>query len=268
MSKLKIFNLNKRQKIAISSLLLGLIFIGATLTSNILFRRLYLILIFGGFAYLLSLWSLKEGLNKTKLLVVLILPTIFCMGLAGFYFVLNPNYIRWATRIPFAIICSLVLYLMLLSLNIFNVASQRTIPLYRAASTASLLFTIVTAILVFSVIYTFRLNFYLNGLLIFLTSFILSLHVLWTVEMDKLTSQIIIYSLILGLLKGEVAIALSFWPIIPLLWSVFLALFLYILLGTVHQYLIERLTKRTVLEYFGMGALALVILISFTSWTG
>lgn len=267
--------LTKRQKIVSSSLILGVVFIFTTLSPHIFYKRYYLILVFGLLSYLLSFWSLWEGYtkqsfatNKTKILTLFTLPTFFCIGIASFYFVLNPDYIRWLTRLPVAGITSAFLYLILLSQNVFNVASQRTIPLYRAASTSSLLFTMLTAVLIFSVIYTLRLDFYLNALYILLVSFILSLCVLWSVEMDKLSIQIIIYSFIISILIGELAMSFSFWPITPLFWAISLATTLYILLGMIHHFLRDRLTQKLIGEYLWLGGIVLLVIITLTSWTG
>ncbi len=261
------FNLTKRHKIVAASIILGTAFIFTTISSNIFYKRYFVILIFGLLSYFLSLWALWEGISKTKLITVLTLPTLFCLGMASFYFVLNPDYIRWLTRIPAAILTSALLYLILLSQNVFNVASQRTIPLYRAASTSSLIFTMLTAILLFSVVYTFRLQFYLNGFLIFALSFVLSISILWNVEMEKIKSQIVVYSLAVSLLVGEFALALSFWPILPLLWSVSISIYLYCLLGLLHHFLKDRLTGRLIWEYGTIGFLVLFVLIALTSWT-
>lgn len=272
---LRNFTITKRNKIVVVSIILGIAFVFTTLSSNIFYKRYYLILIFGLLSYILSAWALWEGmnegkpssLNKTKLVTVLTLPTFFCVGIASFYFVLNPDYLRWLTRIPAAILTSLLLYLILLSQNVFSVASQRTIPLYRAASTASLIFTMLTAILLFSVVYTFRLTFYMNSVLVALMSFILSISILWNVEMETIKNQIIVYSFVISLLVGQLALALSFWPILPMLWSVSLSIYLYSLLGLLHHYLKDRLTGRLIFEYGTIGFLVLFVLIAVTSWT-
>ncbi len=125
-------NLNKRQKIVISSFLLTIgLFSTQLVDFNLRFRFL------GGLAilaYILSFWSLWEGLNITKAFMLLILPTFFTVAVASFYFLLP---VRWLTRLPVAAIFGLTFYLLLLAQNVFNVASPRTITLSTAASTAT-----------------------------------------------------------------------------------------------------------------------------------
>ena len=132
-------DISKRQKIVISSILIT---IGLLSTQLVNFNlRFHFIAGLGILAYVLSLWALWESLNLTKAIVLMILPTFFAVAVASFYFLLP---VRWLTRLPVALFFGLLFYLLLLSQNVFNVAAIRTIPLYRAASTAAFLFTLLS----------------------------------------------------------------------------------------------------------------------------
>src|SRR3972149_1448166 len=171
------FVLNKRQKIVISSVILTIGLLSTQLVDfNLRFRFLAGLAVL---SYALSLWSLWEGLNATKAFVLMILPTFFTVAVASFYFLLP---VRWLTRLPVALLFGLTFYLLLLAQNVFNVASLRTIPLYRAASTASFLFTLLAAFFIYHVIFAFNLLFFWNGLLVALISFLLILQVLWSIQ--------------------------------------------------------------------------------------
>ncbi|MBI3486359.1 hypothetical protein HY025_05485 [Candidatus Daviesbacteria bacterium] len=256
---------SKRQKIVIASIFItvGLLFF--TQLKPLLIAQYQYILGLSILAYLLSLWALWEGMSRLKAVVLLTLPTLFTLGLASFYFLLP---VRWLTRLPVAIIFGLSFYSLLLSQNVFNVASERTIPLYRAASTVAFLFTLITIFFLFNVVFALKLNFYLNGLLVFLISFPLILQTLWSIEMEQVTSQVLIFSFILSLVMGEFAIAFSFWPIIPTIWSLTLSTMFYCLLGLTTQFWKERLSLRLVLEYLGVGGGVLIFTILTTSWVG
>lgn len=256
--------LNKRQKIIITSILLTIGLLSTQLVDfNLRFR---FIAGLGIAAYILSLWALWEGINWTKAVILMILPTFYTLAVASFYFLLP---VRWLTRAPVAFIFGLSFYLLLLAQNVFNVASIRTIPLYRAASTASFLFTLLSAFFTYNVIYAFKLLFILNGLLVAVSSFLLTLQSLWSVEMrDRVPASIIIQSFILSLVLGELALSLSFWPISNVLWSLLLSSALYILLGLTMQVLRGRSTNRVVWEYIGIGAVVFLISFLATSWTG
>ena len=258
------FDLNKRQKIIVASVILTFGLLSTQLVDfNLRFRFLAGLTVL---AYLISLWALREGLNLLKAAVLLILPTLFVLGLASFYFLLP---VRWLTRLPIAFLFGLSFYSLLLSQNVFNVAAIRTIPLYRAASTVAFLFTLITAFFLFNVIHAFNLLFIWNGLLVFLVSCLLILQILWSVNMDEeLHPSVAAQSLLLSLGMGELALVFSFWPIVTTMWSITLASAMYVFVGLSTQFLRERLTKRVTLEYLTIGALVFMVAFLTTSWTG
>jgi hypothetical protein len=256
--------LNKRQKIIISSIILTIGLISTQLVNfDLRFKFL------GGLAvlaYLLSFWSLKEGLNITKAFVLLVLPTLFTVAVASFYFLLP---IRWLTRLPVAALFGLAFYLLLLAQNVFNVASLRTIPLYRAASTASVLFTLLSALFIYIVVFALNLLFIWNGVVVALISFPLILQVLWSIRMeDKVSTAVIVQSAVLGLIMGEVALSFSFWPMHPMIRSLSLSSVMYVLLGLTTGELKGRMNKRMLWEYIGIGMVVLLVSFFTTSWNG
>ena len=256
--------LTKRQKIIVASFLLT---IGLLSTQLVDFNlRFQFIAGLSVMAYLLSLWALWEGLNKTKAIILMILPTFFVLAVSTAYFLLP---VRWLTRLPVILTFGLTFYLLLLAQNVFNVASIRTIPLYRAASTASFLFTLLSAFFVYNVIYAFKLLFIWNGLSVTLVSFLLILQVLWSLDMeDRLSLSKVIQSAILSLILGEFALAFSFWPINNIIWSLSLSSAMYVLLGLTTQELRGKATSRVVWEYLIIGAVVFGVAFLTTSWTG
>lgn len=258
------FILTKRQKIVITAILLTVGLLSTQLVDfNLRFKFIAGLSIL---SLILSIWSLWEGLNKTKAIILIILPVFFTIAVSSFYFLLP---IRWLTRLPMALAFGLMFYLLLLAQNVFNVASIRTIPLYRAASTASFLFTLLSAFFIFNVIYAFNLLFIWNGLVVMLISFPLVLQSFWIISMeDKLSSSILIQSFILSFIMGEFALSFSFWPMPTTIWSLSLSSLMYVLLGLTTQTLRDRVSKRVVVEYIGIGAVVLIVSFLSTSWTG
>ncbi len=260
----KILHLNKRSKIVISSMLLT---IGLLSTQLVDFNLRFLFL--GGvalLAYILSLWSLWEGLNLTKAFVLLVLPAFYTVAVASFYFLLP---VRWLTRLPVATLFGLTFYLLLLAQNVYNVASLRTIPLYRAASTVSFLFTLLSAFFIYHVISAFNLLFLWNGAVVLAVSFPLVLQVIWSIKMeDKILVSDIVQSFIISLVLGELALALSFWPSSATIRSLALSSAMYVLLGLTTQILKGRMNKQVAWEYIGIGMLVLITSFLMTSWTG
>lgn len=256
-------NLTKREKIIITS---GILSLGLISTQLVPFYLTYRFI--GGLtvlAYFLSLWALWEGVDKLKAVVLMILPTLFTLAIASYYFLLP---VRWLTRLPVAIIFGLIFYTLLLSQNVFNVASIRTIPLYRVASTTIFVLTLVTAYLLFNVLFSFDLLFLWNGAAIFLLSFPLVLQVVWSIEMEGLSRSVWVYSVVIALVVGEVGLVLSFWPISNSLASLILATVLYITLGITTHSFRDRLSRGVVYEYLGWGVLIFLVALFTTSWRG
>lgn len=256
--------LHKRQKIVLSAIIIALGFILITQPVNVLFKRYYLVAVLGAMAYVLILISLWKGMTKTKAILLLILPIFYVMSFPAFYFLFK--YVRWLTRLPAALFFGLSLYWLILSQNILNVASDRAIPLYRAASTANFVYTIFSLILIVSIVFSLNLPFYWNGLIIAIVSFPLSLQSLWSIKMEKLDSQIIVYSFVISLILGESAMALSFWPQASLLTALYVNSIYYIFFGVLSEYLRDRLRKKVILEYSQIGAGLMLIIFFLTNF--
>lgn len=260
------FSLTKRQKIVVTSIILSIGFLLVTQSTNIFFRRHYLIFLLGIVSFIMSFWSLREGLTRTKAFILLILPTLFTISATAFYFSFRE--VRWLTRLPAAVLFGLLTYVILLAQNVFAVAAERTIPLYRAASTTSLIFTIFTALFSFSVVSTLQLSFYWNFLIVFGLCIPLVVQYLWSIEMEGIDRIIISFTFILSLITAEIAGVLSFWPLHPEIWSLLLFVSLYINLGITSEYFRHKLSTRSVLEYCLVGVLVLTISYFAAQWNG
>jgi len=257
-------NFNKRQRIIISTVVLTIGLLSTQLVDfNLRFKFIAGLSVLSG---ILFLWSLWEGLNFTKAVVLLILPVFFTAAVSSFYFLLP---VRWLTRLPVAFSFGLMFYLLLLAQNVFNVAAIRTIPLYRAASTAAFLFTLLSAFFIFNVIYAFNLLFLWNGVAILAVSFPLILQSIWTINMeDFVSAAVFIQSLVLSFILAQLALSFSFWPMPTTIWSLSLSSSMYVLLGLTTQFLRGQGNRRVVWEYLGIGAVVLVVSFLTTSWTG
>lgn len=255
--------LSKRQKIVLTSVIVALGFILITQPVNILFKRYYLVAILAFITYILTLISIWKGMTKTKAVLLLVLPVYYLVAFTGFYFLFK--YVRWLTRLPASVFFGISFYWLILSQNILNVASDRAIPLYRAASTANFVYTIFSFILIVSIVYSLSLPFYWNGLVVAVLSFPLSLQSLWSIKMENLDSRIVVYSFLISLVLGESAVALSFWPQSPLVNALLLNSINYIFLGILSEYLRDRLKKKVILEYaqIGGGIMTLIILLTY-----
>jgi len=258
----KMFRLTKRRKFILSSLLLtaGLSFIQFGHPAN---RYLAI----GGLCLatiLLVLWSLSEVLRGVIWLMSWILPLGLTAGIGLFYFLLPSSIF---TAIPVIVFYLLGLYALFLSENIFAVASIRTIQLFRSASAVSFLITLFASFLLYDTVFSFRLPFYLNFFYVFLISFLLFLHGIWTVALEeKMSDKVLLLTMFFSFLMAEMALALSFWPATIALTSLFLTSLIYVLSGLIQAYLSDRLFVKTVREYLLVGVIVFLVLLFYTHW--
>jgi len=257
-------SLNKRQKFILTALILatGLL---AIQVANIAWRYQAI----GALAvltYLLSAWSLKEGLTRIKWFTVLALPVLFTAGVGLFYFLLPA---RWLTRLPIALVYGLGIYVLLLTENIFSVAAIRTIQLLRAAYAVGFLLTLVTAFFLYDTILSFRLDSWFNFLLVGVASLPLLICGLWSVNLEeKISPKTLLYSFCLSLILAEMALAFSFWPVTVATGSLFLVTAMYIILGLSQLEFSQKLFRRSIYEYLGVGIVVLLIMLLTTHWGG
>ncbi len=249
--------MRKRQKFILTSVLSTVGVMAAQMAP--LEWRYLLILLLGGIAYLLSAWSLSEGLGGAEWLTVLLPQVLFTWG-TGWFFILLPGV--WWARVLIAVIFAIGQYALLLSGNIFSAAAIRTIALLRAAQTVGFVMTLFTGFLLLDTVVSFRFPFMGTAGLVFLVSSLLTLPSLWTVEVgEKLDPKIVLYALVIGLLMAILSVAISFWPLSIASASLFLTSMLYCFLGLSQHHFSQRLFSKTVWEYVVVGGVILVTVL-------
>jgi len=217
-------------------------------------------------AYFLSAWALSEGLNGIEWLTVLALPTLFTAGIGLFYFLMPSS---WLARVPVVLIYGLGFYGLLLTENIFSVAAIRTIQLLRSAQAVGFLLTLAASFFLYDTILAFRLDFWLNFLLIGVISFPLVLQALWYIRLeDQISRRLWFYSAAGALVLAQTVLAFSFWPVNVIIGSLALITVMYLLLGLFQHHLNERLFKKTIKEHLFTGAATLLIIFLTTRWGG
>lgn len=260
--KIRKIKISKRKQFvgAIFLLTIGLI---ATQLVQIEERSLMVIGL-GIASFILSLLVLREDLKGVEYLTLSILPTMFTVAVAFFYFLLP---VRWLTRLPTAFLYALGMYAILLTENIYNVAAERSIQLLRAAHSVGFVITLVTVFLLFETILSFHLSSYLNGLFILMVSLPVVLQSLWSMMLEpKLTAEIVLGSLVASLIVAQAAFILSFWPINTVIFALFLTTLFYSITGILQQRVVERLFPNTLREFLGVTAVTFILVILTTHW--
>lgn len=240
------FSLTKRQLFVLTTAVLTFILL---LTQIVPSDYRYAFVIFLSLCtYFFSAYCLREDLKGVEWATLLMLPTLYSAAVALFYFLLP---VRWLTRIPVALLYALGLYALLLTENIFNVAANRTIALLRAAHSVGFLMTFATFFLLVQITLAFRFGPVVNALVTSVISFLCILQALWVMELEPTISRRVwVLSSALTLIMAEVSWVLSFWPSQPMMTALFTASILYSLVGIAQQYVIDKMYKKTVIEFF------------------
>lgn len=256
--------LSKRSKfVALCGVLSLGLFIAFNLSPE---PRLILILALSFLSSLGLFFSLYQDIKGTFFLPLLVLPFLFTMAF-GVFFDLLPA--RFLTRIILTIFFGVGTYAMYLVHNIYAVASSRTIKLLRAAHSTGLLLTFATYLFLANSIFSLHLFLPYNVLLTFLLSIFLILPTIWSVNLEiALTRMTIIFTILLGLVLAELALALNFWPATPIVAAIFLAGNFYALMGLSQAWFERRLFKNTLWEYLGVSIIVFLVLLTQTKWGG
>ncbi|OGG11467.1 hypothetical protein A2Z00_02885 [Candidatus Gottesmanbacteria bacterium RBG_13_45_10] len=218
------------------------------------------------FTYITSAIVLREELAGIEWLSLLTLPTLFTASVALFYFLLPA---RWLTRVPFVVLYGVGMYALLLTENIYNVAADRTIALLRAAHSIGFLLTLVTYFLLVQTVMAFRFPFYINTLAILPISFFLVFQSLWSAVLEEhVSARTWHLTIVVTVVLAELALVCSFLPIKSTLEALFLTTSFYSMVGMAQQYLVEKLYKKTVVEFFTVCAIVFAIVLMTTHWRG
>lgn len=177
--------------------------------------------------------------------------------------------VRWLTRVPVVALYAVGIYALLLTENIYNVAADRTIALLRAAHSVGFLLTLITYFLLVQTVMAFRFPFYVNAFFVGIISFLLVLQSLWSVVLEEnISRRVVDLSLAIAVVLTELSWLFSFWPTQSTLIVLMLTTTLYSTVGMAQQYLVEKLYKKTVTEFFSLSVIVFVIIILATHWRG
>lgn len=249
--------LTKRRKFVIVSFLLSAGLFGIQ-TLNVE-SRYGAIGIFAVVSYALTAWSMLRDQRGIQWVTNMILPTLYPAAVALFYFLLPQDF---AVRIGVNVIFAITMYALLLTTNIFAVASIRTIQLLRAARAVGFLLSILTSAFLFHVIFALRLPAISVAILVFLASWLIFYQGVWSHTLSITgEKRELIYTLIGSIIMLQAGLALSFWLIDVPLASIMLSMMVYVLLGIFQQDLEKRLFTRTIQEYTGFASIVFVVIV-------
>lgn len=254
--------LTKRQRFVTGVIILSvsLFLVEHFLTSLGIYFVVFLSFLTDVFLY----WALKKEFKENFSPQILILPFAFTLAFGLFYFSLPP---RLLVQSFLTVLYAVGLYSAYLSQNIFTVSAVRTIALLSSARTVSFVLSIFIYAFFTNTIFSSQLSFFIILPLIFSYSFFLIIHSLWTYTLEKKIKNEIIWSAFLSITLTEMSFLLWFWPSKPLVISLFLTGFFYIIVGLSHLWFEKRLFKSVLWEYIWVAVFVFIVLVFFTSWT-
>lgn len=262
--KVTAYEITKRQKFVLMSFFLIVILITTqTVGEGLRYQTIGVLTLATIFLAVFSLWGELSGI---KYFLLLLLPAYFVAGASLFYFLLP---VRWLTRLPFALLFGISVYLLMLTSNIYNVAAIRTIALLRAAHAVGLLFSLVATFFLTNVLFSLHLPFYLlvAGVIVIVTP--LYLVGLWSYELEEYISRrVLVYTLIFTLLTAQVALVLAFWPIVPINGALAICTVMYALMGLAQFDFAGRLKGRVIFEHLIIALIVFIVLTISTRWGG
>jgi hypothetical protein len=200
-------------------------------------------------------------LSGIEYLTLLTLPVLFSLGM-GSIVLFFPNFSGYFKTLLYGVYF-LTNYILLLSLNIFNVAYEKPIPLLRAAYTSSFLITTISAFPTLTLIYKGVFGVVIESALIFILFFLLTVQSVWSAFLPKnVVGTSITVSFLVAYLMTQTALVFSLFPMESFFRSLLLSTFFYIYLGFSHQYLKKTINTKSIFEYafVGLVIVALVLL--------
>lgn len=258
----KLLNFSKRQKFVASVIALSI-----SLFVSEFFTGWYFI----GFAIILSLLTtiflffiLRKDVKGTFYYPLLILPFFYTLAFSLF-FLLVPS--RLLSRFIMTGLYGFGLYSLFLAQNIFAVSAMRTINLLRSARIVSFVLTIVVLFFLVNITFSFRLEFFMLPLIIFVLTFLLNFQSLWVFVLEKdAIKTVFLYALFISLATMQLALVLTIWPVTAAIYSLFITGIFYMYSGLAHAWLERRLFKGVLWEYVWVGFLSVLLLVVFSRW--
>ncbi len=276
-------NLSKRQKFVIATFVLLIGIVLSRIGLGIFLQWRFRIVLFALIALIVSLFALKdEDFSGVEWLTLPILPVFFAVG-ALLVFPLLPSGFDLIASFPLSADASSLLgtvvrvahllifvvgyYASLLTANIYNVAAVRTIQLLRVAHSIGFLVTVATALFLFIVVASLHLSSFLNFVVVTAVSAPLAFQAIWSVNLEeKISPETRNFSLLAAGVLGQLAWALSFWPVGVSIFALFLTAIFYELIGIIQYHFGERLSPRIANEFVLVAVVMFLVVIFTTRW--
>ncbi len=227
-------------------------------------QGLYFIPVFIVASFLLTYFSLLEGIKRIGWYGLFFMPIVVSVSFFLFYF-LFPG--RWLTRLPFIVVYGVSIYATLLCSNIFDVGVEKNLQLYRAAFSVNFFFQSIAMFFLLNLLVSLESFFLVNVAGVGVIGFLFALQLLWTIRLNKhLEREIVSYAVFIAVILSELILILSFAPIPPVIVALLVTAAYYSLSGLSYHFIDQKLFKETVREYVVVLVFVSIIALLSLSW--
>lgn len=276
--------MSKRQKFVLATVLLTIGIIASRAGLGMFLQWRFRLILFAAGSFIATVFALKdEDFSGLEWLILPILPVMFALSCVLTFPLLPSGFdtifaipvttdtsflLATMTKILFLAFFVVGYYATLLTSNIFNIAALRTIQLLRVAHSIGFLTTVATALLFYLVVFSFHLSSLINFILVFIITLPLVFQTIWSQTLETgIGERTRTYSLAAAVILGEVAWALSFWPVSISIIALFLTAIFYELIGIIQFHFNERLNSGVAREFI-LVAVAVFLITVFTAQWG
>ncbi|PJE62760.1 hypothetical protein COU88_03200 [Candidatus Roizmanbacteria bacterium CG10_big_fil_rev_8_21_14_0_10_39_6] len=209
--------------------------------------------------YTVTYIGILEDIEGIEWIQLFILPLSLTVIALLFYYLLP---VRLLTRIPFVFLYSVILYAIFLSENIFNVGVEKTLALYRAAYSVANFIILLILLLMFTILFSFGLNYLLASFIGMLAAFPLFFHSLWIANpMSVLEERIYKMSALLSVFLGFGVIFASFLPLRTTIYAILNVAMAYFLIGVSQEIIQDTVYLNRIKEYVVVYGILIVFIV-------
>lgn len=115
------------------------------------------------------------------------------------------------------------------------------------------------AFIIFTRIYDIRARSLLSGTAVLVVSTLLAARLYWPIVGES--AEAFMYGATVGVLLGLMTWVLNYWRLTSLQGGLLLLALFYVVVGLIQQYLYGRFNRQVVIEYGGVGILALLVIL-------
>ena len=214
-------------------------------------------------AYGVTVVCLDRDLRREEWVV---LPLYSLLATIIYYTWISPNIMTVIGALISAVGYGVIMYGLLLTLNIINIATVRTIPLVRPANTVLSLAGLAGS---FGLYYLILVNQppVLNWVLaVGGSTLLIAWPLTWVSQSPKLRFQrSLAWSALSALLLMQMAAVISFWPS-TFSSSLILSVILFLVLGIFHLQQKRQLSLEVKRQYIVLGGVAVILFMLLSQW--